>query len=112
MSTMKDQSEKVIGSVKGKIGNLLNDKQLEEDGKEQIEKAAIQIQKKKDRLRELEDSYDEFAAKKQDFTKEQIKQPQKNEPFEPVDDTPHISSKQQREEIRMKHYTGIEEKFR
>ncbi|KAF1298673.1 hypothetical protein BAU15_11140 [Enterococcus sp. JM4C] len=111
MSGMKEQSDKLVGSVKEKMGDLLNNPQLKESGKEQADQATELIQKKKERLKELEDSYDELAAQKQDLTKAQIETPEEDQnPTEHVSQAPHISPKQEREEIRMKHYTGIEEK--
>ncbi|OJG73434.1 hypothetical protein RV11_GL001214 [Enterococcus phoeniculicola] len=110
MSGIKNQSDKVIGSVKEKVGDLLHNQTLKEEGKEQMKEAKAQLQKEKERIEELEDSYDELAARNQDLTKEQSVHKAEDPLAEHVSQSPHISPEQQREEIRMKHYTGIEEK--
>ncbi|MGM9903700.1 hypothetical protein A5844_000785 [Enterococcus sp. 10A9_DIV0425] len=110
MGTFKNQKDKVVGSAKEKIGELLNKEELQEKGQIQAEEGKIREDHYRARIDELENQQAEEEAKKQDLTKErQGRDTTHKDEALPQDD--HISGQQKIEEERMKHYTGIEEKL-
>ena len=84
MGTFKNQKDKVVGSAKEKIGELINKE-------------------------ELKDEQAEAEAKNQDLTKERTEKNERKKA--PLPEAEHIPNQQKIDEQRMKHYTGIEEKL-
>lgn len=109
MGTFKNQKDKVVGSAKEKIGELINKEELKDEGRIQAETAKENEAKYQARITEIEDKQSEADAKNQDLTKERIA---KNENKKtPLPEAEHIPNQQKIDEQRMKHYTGIEEKL-
>ena len=110
MGTFKNQKDKVVGSAKEKLGEILNKDELVDEGRAQSEAAKENDERYKARVDELEDQQAEKEAKEQDLTQERKKDDptHKNTPLPEAD---HISEQQKIDEQRMKHYTGIEEKL-
>ena len=110
MGTFKNQKDKVVGSAKEKLGEILNKDELVDEGRAQSEAAKENDERYKARVDELEDQQAEKEAKEQDLTQERKKDDptHKKTPLPEADD---ISEQQKIDELRMKHYTGIEEKL-
>ena len=107
MGSLKNQKDKVVGNAKEKIGEMLNKKNLIDEGRTQSEKKEKQYQA---RIDEIEDQQAEEEAKRQDLTQER-KNPTPDRSKTPLPESDHIPDEQKIEEQRMKHYTGIEEKL-
>ena len=101
MGTFKNQKDKVVGSAKEKLGEILNKDELVDEGRAQSEAAKENDERYKARVDELEDQQAEKEAKEQDLTQEKT----------PLPESDHIPEQQKIDEQRMKHYTGIEEKL-
>lgn len=109
MGIFKNQKDKVVGSAKEKIGELINKEELKDAGRTQAEFAKENEVKYQERITEIEDKQAEANSKNQDLTKERIA---KNENKKtPIPEAEHIPKQQKIDEQRMKHYTGIEEKL-
>ncbi|EPH96857.1 MULTISPECIES: hypothetical protein [unclassified Enterococcus] len=110
MGTIKNQKDKIVGNAKEKIGELLDNENLKQEGRDQTEIAEAHDAKYKERIEELEDQQAEKEARQQDLTQERkTAEPKRRK--EPLPEQEHISGEQRIEEERMKHYTGIEEKL-
>ncbi|WP_165006350.1 MULTISPECIES: CsbD family protein [unclassified Enterococcus] len=110
MGTIKNQKDKVLGTAKEKLGEILNKEELKDEGRAQTEAAEEKAAQYQARIDELEDQQAEKEAKTQDLTQERKKdQPDRSKTPLPEDE--HIPDQQKIEEQRMKHYTGIEEKL-
>ena len=70
MGTFKNQKDKVVGSAKEKIGELINKEELKDEGRTQAEIAKENEEKYQARINEIEDEQAEAEAKNQDLTKE------------------------------------------
>ena len=110
MGTFKNQKDKVVGSAKEKLGEILNKDELVDDGRAQSEAAKENDERYKAKVDELEDQQAEKEAKEQDLTQERKKDDPTHKKT-PLPEADHISEQQKIDEQRMKHYTGIEEKL-
>ena len=66
MGTFKNQKDKVVGSAKEKLGEILNKDELVDEGRAQSEAAKENDERYKARVDELEDQQAEKEAKEQD----------------------------------------------
>lgn len=73
MGTFKNQKDKVVGSAKEKLGEILNKDELVDEGRAQSEAAKENDERYKARVDELEDQQAEKEAKEQDLTQERKK---------------------------------------
>lgn len=110
MGTFKNQKDKVVGSAKEKLGEILNKDELVDEGRAQSEATKENDERYKARVDELEDQQAEKEAKEQDLTQERKKDDPTHKKT-PLPEADHISEQQKIDEQRMKHYTGIEEKL-
>lgn len=110
MGTFKNQKDKVVGSAKEKIGEILHKEDLQEKGQIQAEEGKIREDEYRARIAELEDQHVEKEAKRQDLTTER-KDPETRPEEKQAPQFDHRSTEQKIEEERMKHYTGIEDKL-
>ncbi|MBF8808116.1 MAG: CsbD family protein [Enterococcus lacertideformus] len=110
MGTFKNQKDKVMGSAKEKIGEILNKEELVNEGRGQAEFAKENEERQKARIKELEDQQAEKEANQQDLTKERRTEDSSHRKT-PLPESDHIPEQQKIDEQRMKHYTGIEEKL-
>lgn len=110
MGTFKNQKDKVVGSAKEKIGEILHKEDLQEKGQIQAEEGKIREDEYRARIAELEDQHVEKESKRQDLTIER-KDPETSPEVNQDPKVDHRSTEQKIEEERMKHYTGIEDKL-
>ena len=110
MGTFKNQKDKVVGSAKEKLGEILNKDELVDEGRAQSEAAKENDERYKARVDELEDQQAEKEAKEQDLTQERKKDDPTHKKT-PLPEADHIPEQQKIDEQRMKLYTGIEEKL-
>ncbi len=109
MGTFKNQKDKVVGSAKEKIGELINKEELKDEGRTQAEIAKENEEKYQARINEIEDEQAEAESKNQDLTKERTAKSERKKA--PLPEAEHIPNQQKIDEQCMKHYTGIEEKL-
>ena len=110
MGTFKNQKDKIVGSAKEKIGEMLNKDELIDEGRAQSEVAKENDERYQARINELEDQQAEKEAKEQDLTQERHKEDPTHKKT-PLPEADHIPEQQKIDEQRRKHYTGIEEKL-
>ena len=110
MGTFKNQKDKVVGSAKEKLGEILNKDELVDEGRAKSQAAKENDERYNARVDELEDQQAEKEAKEQDLTQERKKDDPTHKKT-PLPEADHISEQQKIDEQRMKHYTGIEEKL-
>ncbi|MEY8445255.1 CsbD family protein [Enterococcus ratti] len=110
MGHLKNQKDKVVGSAKEKLGEILNKEELAEEGRDQSAVAKENEERRQTRIKELDDQQAEKEARRQDLTKERKKQKTAHTKA-PLPEADHIPKQQKIDEQRMKHYTGIEEKI-
>ncbi|MFV0561204.1 MAG: CsbD family protein [Enterococcus sp.] len=107
MGNIKNKKDEVVGVTKEKLGELLNNEELEAKGKQQNQLGKEHSHQLKKRIEEIEDEQAETDAHYQDLTRELPDNERREEP----ESSAHTLNREKLEEERMKHYTGIEDKL-
>jgi uncharacterized protein YjbJ (UPF0337 family) len=106
MGTLKDEKDVIVGSTKEKIGELMNNKEMEQEGKEQADQAKAKKEQRQKRVDEIEAQQEESTKQSADtLGRDRLLNENENS------DAAKIPASERRDADQLKHYTGIEDKL-